>query len=409
VAIPAVNILNLKPPLRIVIADPGLMSRSGHHYPYTEAVSRAANAAGIRTLVWGHKQISPRIAEPLKAKPVFRVGPYGGFFGASCSIGRCLYSNAITAEDLKGAPDPVGPDDLVFFHTVSDDQLIAIATWLAEIPEQARPRVEVLLRFHPEVHPDPKSRLASYAIGMGALALLSGWVSFSTDTERLSAWFERNNGIFCRVVPIPHLPRMHAAEDNKAAVPVVAYIGDARADKGFTLLPALASLLLERKTPVRLLVQAGGTTLGPAESEVADQLDRMPEIAKVVRGSLRTAEYHKLFTRASIILLPYEQARYAYGTSGVFAEAMAAGKPTITTADTWMTDEARRLGGAVYGLERPDVQSLAHAIETMLKDLAGLQLRAQQAAAAWGAEHNEQKLLECLLTGKGLATRETLP
>jgi glycosyltransferase involved in cell wall biosynthesis len=397
----------LKPPLRIVIADPGLLSRSGHHYPYTEAVSRAATAAGIRTAVWGHKEIAPRIAEPLKAKPVFRLGPYGGFFGASCNIGRCLYSNAIIAEDLKGAPDPVGPDDLVFFHTVSDDQLIAIATWLAEIPEPARPRVEVLLRFHPEVHADPKSRLASYAIGIAALASLQGWVSFSTDTERLSAWFEQNNNISCRVVPIPHLPRMETVENRKAVPPVVAYIGDARADKGFTLLSALASALLERKTPVRLLVQAGGTSLGPAEGETADQLERLPEIASVVRGSLRTAEYHKLFSKASIVLLPYDQARYAYGTSGVFAEAMAAGKPTITTADTWMTDEAGRLGGAVYALERPVVESIAKAIETMLPDLDSLQATAQQAAAVWAAEHNEQKLLECLLTGKGLATRET--
>src|SRR6185436_5319363 len=99
------------------------------------------------------------------------------------------------------------------------------------------------------------------------------------------------------------------------------------------------------------------------ESEAADQLERLPQIATVVRGSLRTAEYHKLFTRASIVLLPYEPARYAFGTSGVFAEAMAAGKPTITTSNTWMTDEARRLGGAVYGLERPDVQSLIESIE----------------------------------------------
>jgi glycosyltransferase involved in cell wall biosynthesis len=392
----------LKPPLRIVIADPGLLSRSGHHYPYTEAVQRAAVAAGLQTAVWGHKQISPRIAEPLKAKPVFRLGPYGGFFGASCSIGRCLYSNAITAEDLKGAPDSIGSDDLVFFHTVSDDQLIAIATWLSEIPEMARPRVEVLLRFHPEVHPDPKSRLATYAVGVGALALLSRWVSFCTDTARLSSWFEQNHRISCRVVPIPHLPRLHETGNKPTSVPVAAYIGDAREDKGFMLLPALASALLERKTPVRLLVQAGGASLGPKETEAAGQLERLPEIATVVRGSLRTAEYHKLFTKASIILLPYDQARYAYGTSGVFAEAMAAGKPTITTSNTWMTDEAKRLGGAVYGLEHHDPQSLLDAVEKMLANLEGLQAEAQRAAAVWSAEHNEHKLLECLLAGVGL-------
>jgi glycosyltransferase involved in cell wall biosynthesis len=202
---------------------------------------------------------------------------------------------------------------------------------------------------------------------------------------------------------------MDKAENKKSAEPVVAYIGDARADKGFTLLAGLASMLLERKTPVRLLVQAGGATLGPAESEIADQLERLPEMAKVVRGSLRTAEYHRLFSNASIILLPYDHARYAYGTSGVFAEAMAAGKPAITTADTWMTDEAKRLGGAVVGLGRPDTQSIAEAIERMLDNLDALRSQAERAAAVWAAEHNEQRLLECLLTGKGLATRGTSP
>ena len=124
---------------RIIIADPGLISRSGHHYPYTESVLRAAAAAGIRAVVWGNKEVNPRVAETLKVKPVFRLGPYGGITGATSSIGRCLYSNALTAEDLKSAPDVVGPSDLVFFHTVSDDQLIAIATWIAEMPEAGQP------------------------------------------------------------------------------------------------------------------------------------------------------------------------------------------------------------------------------------------------------------------------------
>src|SRR5207253_2343505 len=112
----------------------------------------------------------------------------------------------------------------------------------------------------------------------------------STDTERLSTWFEQNHGIVCRVVPIPHLPQLHG-DDRKISpgAPVAAYIGDARADKGFTLLPALATALLERKVAVRLLVQAGGASLGPQESEAADQLERLPQIATVVRGSLRTA------------------------------------------------------------------------------------------------------------------------
>jgi glycosyltransferase involved in cell wall biosynthesis len=398
----------LKPPHRIVIADPGLVSRSGHHYPYSEAVARAAAAAGIKAVVWGHKQISPRVSEPLQARPVFRVGPYGGFFGATCSIGRCLYSNAITAEDLKASPDLVGLDDLVFFHTVSDDQLIAIAAWLAEIPESGRPRTEVLLRFHPEVHPDPKSRLATYAIGIGALAMLSHSVSFCTDTERLAEWFALNHHITCRVVPIPHLPQSSEKESlapPPGGVPVAAYLGDARADKGFTLLPSLAAAIRERKLPVRLLVHAGGATLGPQESQAADQLERLPDVVKVVRGSLRTAEYHKLFAKTSIILLPYDHARYAYGTSGTFAEAMAAGKPAIATSNTWMTDESRRLGGAVYGIERPDVAAVLAAIESMLENLPALQDEAEHAASAWRAEHNEQKLIECLLTGSGLATR----
>lgn len=111
---------------------------------------------------------------------------------------------------------------------------------------------------------------------------------------------------------------------------------------------------------------------------------------------------------ASSNLASFAYFSYApYGTSGVFAEAMAAGKPAITTANTWMTDEAKRLGGAVYGLDRHDTQSLAEALERMLVHLPALQAEAQRAASVWRAEHNEQKLLECLLTRAGLATRDS--
>jgi hypothetical protein len=61
-----------------------------------------------------------------------------------------------------------------------------------------------------------------------------------------------------------------------------------------------------------------------------------PEVCELVEGPFESEEYLDVFARADVILIPYDQDNYAARSSGVFAEALAAGKPTVVTRGTWM-------------------------------------------------------------------------
>src|SRR5262249_7056359 len=62
---------------------------------------------------------------------------------------------------------------------------------------------------------------------------------------------------------------------------------------------------------------------------------------------LTTAQYYELLARAGIVLLPYTLENYHAQTSGIFAEALAWGKPVVVPRGTWMAAELKRYGAGV--------------------------------------------------------------
>ena len=56
-------------------------------------------------------------------------------------------------------------------------------------------------------------------------------------------------------------------------------------------------------------------------------------------GYLSVDQYYELLNNADIVLIPYHPKFYRIATSGVFVEAVLAGKVVITTSGTWMANE----------------------------------------------------------------------
>jgi hypothetical protein len=93
------------------------------------------------------------------------------------------------------------------------------------------------------------------------------------------------------------------------------------------------------------------------------------------------------------VLFPYEPARYQTATSGTFVEALAAGKPTVVPAGTWLASQQPAGSGEVFS----DRQSF---IDCVYKVIAGYDTYRQRAAAfapkflAW---HTPGRLVEQLV------------
>jgi hypothetical protein len=84
-------------------------------------------------------------------------------------------------------------------------------------------------------------------------------------------------------------------------------------------------------------------TQDPGVIRTIDELKQYSDFVEVIVGSVPPDRYIELLHNADIILLPYDPIRYRARSSGVLAEALKLGCPTVVPSGTWM---ARMAGGS---------------------------------------------------------------
>src|SRR5262249_27729936 len=89
----------------------------------------------------------------------------------------------------------------------------------------------------------------------------------------------------------------------------------------------------------------------------------------------------------------YNAKAYRSRSSGVFAEAVAAGKPTIVPADTWMASAQEPGAGEVYTSDA----NLLRAVRRVCVDYHTYRATAKAARKRWLAYHSPENLLAALL------------
>jgi glycosyltransferase involved in cell wall biosynthesis len=301
-----------------------------------------------------------------------------------------------------------GPGDHVYFPTAyGRDALAALAlaartgahgpTFHLEYrhailsPAELAREADPFRAFHTRTH-------RAYFDACRALAP-SPRVRFYTDTSELAADYAAHSGVSFEVLPIPFRAELiPPAPPRTSTDPVrVLFLGDLRDEKGFTKLPSL----------VRALCTGGGVQFVipgalhaeeqslPMRTALADLESHPAEVvARPYRdGFIPAEDYYRLLAAADVVLCPYDAGAYRARSSGVFAEAVAAGKPTVVPAGTWMAREQPPGTGGTY----TDTNELLTALERVCRNLARYLAAAERARAGWRARHSPAALVEQLL------------
>jgi glycosyltransferase involved in cell wall biosynthesis len=192
--------------------------------------------------------------------------------------------------------------------------------------------------------------------------------------------------------------------------PVFGYLGDSRPSKGFPMLPELVRRVLAEgpATPARFVIQcppeaaSGSNRLPPAVADLRRQVEGSGGRLTLIPERLDERDYAELLHATDVVLIPYRREGYVEPTSGVFAEAMAAGKPVVVPEGTWMERELARTGGGV-AFRSGDVDDLVAKTLQAARDFHELSLRAGSGRAAWNEFHNAANLAEILLRAGGLS------
>jgi hypothetical protein len=221
-------------------------------------------------------------------------------------------------------------------------------------------------------------------LGPGALVLFS-------DSERLARRLAPFFGQPVRVLPIPHAQPLKAALVKAVPWPagrrpqcIAWWPGRPAPDKGLSHIQSLAAETGELAARMALVAaQGAGLEPTPGGCQLLALPDALPHEA-----------YWSWMMTVDLIVLPYLAEWYAERTSGVFVEAIIAGKPAAVSAGTWMAQEALAHGlpELIVAWDGPGLwgRLLQVATDTHLQPrLAAMQ-------AAYQARHNQARYAEAL-------------
>lgn len=400
-------------PPAFIIVDPSLRDFVGHHHAYDSAVATAAGQAGFAPVVLGHHAAIPAVAEGLRLVPCFRRDIWGrhplarpfvraGVAGLPGRLLDHLLCLRDFAADLRRGLNGIGtpPGSILLAHMVTAKHLGGLALVLKERAAAGQGlRAIILLRYQPGLYDNPVGRRGFRRLE--ALAAAGLPIRLATDSDRLAERFERLTSLPVETLPIPHVPPEPPAAHQPGPLHLVS-LGGARDEKGmFEIIAAIGLLRQEADglDGMRFTLQANDAAPDLQAALDAFAQDLPAEVTLLPRP-LDAATYHAALHGADMLLLPYWRSIYEARTSGVFLEALAAGKPVIATSDSWMSDELARHGAGLLVPDR-DPAALAAAIREAARDRQALAAQAMAARGPVLARHSAPALVRQCIDGPG--------
>ena len=247
-------------------------------------------------------------------------------------------------------------------------------------------------------------------------------IHFYTDSEELTEHYNQLGVSRFHTLPIPHTcsPQKRPLNEEPRRI---TYLGDARCEKGYHLLPAIVRDLKKDYLDTgkaRFVVQSNPNPReGEGETAIARaELNCFPSpVVALHNEPLSTEAYKDLLLGSHITLLPYDPKEYSARSSGILAESLAAGIPVIVPAGTWLSRQLQpatrraedlqadrlnqRSGQSVplggVGLAYHEIQEIPDLIRNIVDHYPHYRETAVQFAGEWRDYHNPDRLVEEIL------------
>ncbi len=368
---------------KFILIDQSLQGVGGHHFEYALHVLRAAERAGFEVWLAANRRLhdTDKLPDHWKIRPVYHYSTYtkhrlsgdverppedkrpwlSRLVGDWWNDRRRMQRAAAFARDtaLLFHDVAVEPGDQVFIPTLSELELLGLAQFLADEPRTQR--VDWHLQFHFPIlsgcepdYADQDDRLKQLRAFYNQATLLAAdhRLYFYTTTEQLTAQHNRLGTGGFHTLPYPVNPilqtgRMRPADPSRPLK--IAYLGDARHEKGYQHLPALVDRLWRDyietnraefviQSNIQFSLPARGDDLEVVES-IAALRRRAAHQLNILDKPAGSETFCRQVIESDVGILLYDRRPYFSRCSGLLVEMLAAGVPVLTSAGCWMADQ----------------------------------------------------------------------
>ncbi len=409
--------------MQVVVLDNGLVSCGEHSYQLLLEVCGVLSQRGISYRVFGMQGMDAVVARDVGATPWFARSLYWGyrrrlpssrnFIGDTIAMARDFVFgqrsfsekdtwrvlNEIYQRDLARLPADVWHrDNIIVVPGISQNQILGLVQHLLSLPLAALPKVICQLMFTPNWTPWDRigERGAAYYRQAFDLAreLIGKSLLFTTENDALGEIYVRQFGIKTTLLPIAM--RTAQAQPNPDGRARFGFFGYSKSEKGFHLLPEAIEICRARNLPVDFVIQIQHSNWERETVEAERKLRRLSGI-EIVDGVMGSAEYAQRTNAVDVTLLPYDPWRFGLRGSGLYTEAVAAGRPVIAARGIYAA------AGIESGVAEGEIfapytsAALADAIERLLPHLAEAQGRAARGAHEFANRHSGEAYVDVLL------------
>lgn len=288
---------------------------------------------------------------------------------------RCLLDYELTSQDI------------ILVHTASAKTLCSVASALRWVPLNSCPVFHIRVLYDDDINPEGSGiTLHDAFLRLKSTQLLNKRVFVHAETGTMQSRLQEIG--FSDVLLIP--PVVLALEPKRSKSvkrdePVtLLYLGEARAEKGFHLLPDLVRNLLGSPSgPDWKLVVQVSTFQAVIPPEIRSAIGELVHFdddrIKLIEGDLSTERMAELRRDADIILMPYARSAYRRRGSGIFVAALTEGKGLVVRSGTSMSFALAEGAGITFNSD----SEFPRAVLASIRNARSLLDRASQEAAKW--------------------------
>jgi glycosyltransferase involved in cell wall biosynthesis len=341
---------------RFVIADPSLLSAAGHHLSLTMQITHGAKLCGLETSWLTHIDFhTDDVVDGVSVYPVFSATMYDRHRPIKENDFSPYFHQSLLRE-LNKTIKNIGltRHDHVFFHTGFGDLFRAIHTFILSPDWLDKPYLHICTPYDLSTMPGRNigTALENVFNDFKNQQAVDKKVFLWAETPQLALHYTLTYGFNVRALPFPSRFHHNAFSNRKADdVLTVLYLGAAREEKGFLLIPQLVERLYNpygRCGKLNFIVQCSPQIIGYFPS-IRAAIDRLTDYSlpyvTLIDNVLSDQDYHDYLSMSDVVLLLYDRKNYRIRGSGIAVEAVVSDKCILTTRGTFCASLLTHGGG----------------------------------------------------------------